>query len=354
MPSSRATPDNLNEQIGQLRGLIYANWKTCVIYAFAELALADLLAQSPSSAGVLAHATATDPAALVRFLRCAAALGLVRWQRETQCYALAPLGELLTSDHPQSQRAAARLNGADYRYQPWGRLVEVLRQGSSRGIAPTAEAGTLAYLATRPDALAVFHRAMTDLSVGDNQALARAYDFGRFAHVVDIGCGEGTLLKSILREHPGLMGTLFDRADALDGASGADEAELGGRLHRQAGDFFHSVPAGADLYIMKNVVHNWPEAQALQLLRTARAALVADPPATAHRRLLVIEYLITEGPGTAAWLDMNFMILVDGQERTLEEYHDLGSRAGLTLIQAIPTSIGRHILEFAAAANDEL
>lgn len=347
--SARDQPsDELNALLRQLRGLIYGNWNTCVTGAFAELNLADLLAAGDRTADELARATATDPDALARFLRCAAGLGLVTWQRKTQTYKLAALGELLTADHPFSQRAAAQLNSADYRYQPWGRLVDVLKQGSSRGISPTAEQGSLAYLADRPQQMAVFHRAMTDLSVGDNAALARAYEFGQFARIVDVGCGEGTLLRSILREHPAVTGTLFDLEAAMPPLTAVDAREFAGRLQRQPGDFFQAAPPGADLYVMKNVIHNWPEARALQLLRTVRAALVADPADGAHKRLLIIEYVLTEGPSLAAWLDLNFLVLVDGRERTLDEYRALGARAGLVLTQAIATPIGRHILEFAA------
>ena len=224
----------------------------------------------------------------------------------------------------------------------------MLKQGSSRGISPTAEQGSLAYLASRPEDLAVFHRAMTDLSVGDNQALARAFDFGRFAHVIDVGCGEGTLIKSILREYPAVTGTMFDLEETLTRATGGDEQVFAGRLHRQPGDFLQSIPAGADLYVMKNVIHNWPEARALQLLHNVRAALVADPGASASKRLLIIEYVLTAWPSVAAWLDLNFLVLVDGRERTLDEYRALGARAGLVLTQVIATPIGRHILEFAA------
>ena len=349
MPAPDQNSDELNTHLRQLRGLIYGNWNTCVTCAFAELNLADLLAGGERTVDGLAQATDTDAGALKRFLRCAAGLGLMAWRPKTQTYRLTPLGELLTSDHPHSQRAAAQLNGADYRYQPWGRLVDILRQGSSRGISPTVELGSLDYLADHPAQLAVFHRAMTDLSTTDNAALARAYDFSRFSHVMDVGGGEGTLLKSILRDHPTVTGTLFDLAATLPAWTGAgdDARDLAGRLHLHAGDFFQSVPAGADCYVLKNVIHNWPEDRALRLLENVRAALLASPQGVA-KRLLIIEYLLDDGPSVAAWLDLNFLVLVDGRERTLEEYRDLGARAGLTLLQAIPTPIGRHVLEFAA------
>lgn len=361
MTTASQTTEILSAQLRQMRALIYGNWNTCITYAFAELNLGDLLAQSPQAAPALAQATATDPAALARFLRAAVTLGFVTWQPATETYALTSLGALLTSDHPHSQRAAARLNGADYRYQPWGRLVEVLRTGTCRGISPSADQGSLAYLAARPEDLAVFHRAMTDLSTAENQVLARSYDFGRYAHILDIGCGEGSLIKSILHAYPHVTGAMFDLEQTLAADAAQGEDDFQGRLHRQPGDFFQSVPGGADLYIMKNVIHNWPAARVHLLLHNVRDALAGGQdspasgpaePAAAHRRLLIIENLLTNEPSTAAWLDLNFMVLVDGQERTLEEYRDLAAQAGLALLRAIPTATGRHILELALAGQD--
>jgi len=344
-PVPEPSPE-LAAQIRRLREFIYGNWQTSVTCAFAELNLADLLAAGECSVAELAQATATNADALARFLRCAAGLALVVWRPKTQRYALAPLGELLTTHHPHSQRAAAQLNGADYRYMPWGRLVEILRQGNSAGLSPTFASGSLDYLAERPAQLEVFHRAMTDLSTADNRALAQAFDFGPFARILDIGCGQGTLLLAILREHPHLSGTLFDLETALPPMTEALAQEFGHRLRSRPGDFFQEVPAGADLYIMKNVIHNWPEARALQLLHNVRRALTSEPGP--HKRLLIIEYLLAEGPSLAAWLDLNFMVLVDGRERTLDEYRALGERAGLRLVQNLPTATGRQILEFAA------
>jgi len=329
--------EDLRELAARMFKLIYGNWQTCATYTFAELGLADLLHQGPRTVEQLAGETGTDAQALKRFLRCAATLGLVRSERsENGAYALTPFGALLRSDHPFSHRAAARLNGAPYRYQPWGHLIDVLRTGSGAGISPTYESGSLDYLADKPELREVFHRAMTDLSAAENEPVARAYDFTGTAHVVDIGGGEGTFLRAVLKANPHLQGTLFD----LEPAPGDD---LGGRMHRRAGDFFVDVPPEGDVYMMKNVVHNWPEDKALRLLRNVRAAM------TPEKRLLVIEHLIPEGDdfSVAKWLDLNFMVLVGGAERTLDEYRGLARQAGFDLARALPTPAGRHILELA-------
>jgi hypothetical protein len=333
-PQQEETQADPRELASRMFKLIYGNWQTCATYAFAELGIADLLHREPMTVEQLAGETGTDARALKRFLRCAATLGLIC--SEDGRYVLTPFGGLLRSDHPFSHRAAARLNGAPYRYQPWGRLIDVLTAGSGAGISPAFESGSLDYLADKPELREVFHRAMTDLSAAENEPVARAYDFTGAAHVVDIGGGEGTFLRAVLEANPRLRGTLFD----LEPAPGDS---LGGRLERRAGDFFQEVPPDGDVYMMKNVIHNWPEDRALRLLRNVRAAM------TAEKRLLVIEHLIPKGDGfsVAKWLDLNFMILVGGAERTLAEYRGLAEQADFELARDFPTPTGRHILELA-------
>lgn len=343
----------------EMMRLIYGNWQTCVTYVFAELGVADLLSSESQSVGRLARATETDPQAMSRFLRCAAALGFVRTATrsdslEDHHYELTDFGELLSSDHPMSQRAAARLNGAPYRYEPWGKLVEVLRTGSGKGVSPAADDGSVGYLSDKPELLAVFNRAMTNLAVGQNEAMAHSFDFSGFDHVVDIGGGEGGFLGAILQANPGLEGTLLD-VDTYENP--ALPHSVGSRLRRISGDFFVSVPASGDLYLMKNVLHNWPEEQVLRLLTSVKTAMrsrdesARDPR---DKRLLVIEHLISDddSQGVAKWLDLNAMVLVDGAERTLEEYRSIGLKAGFRLIGSTATPAGRYILEFALATQD--
>ena len=335
------------DPIAEMRRLIYGNWQTMTTCAFAELGLADLLHGAPQTAEELASATETDPRALLRFLRCCGQLSFVHMDTKTSRFSLTPFGDLLRSDHPGSQRAAARLNGAPYRYEPWGKLVDILKSGSSKGRSPTFEEGSLAYLSDKPHLLNVFQRAMTDLSVLEDDAIAASYDFARFQHIVDVGCGRGTLIKAIMRAHPHLQGTMFDLTESLAEVDGPDD-EFADRLSRAGGDFFESIPDCGDVYIMKNVVHNWPEAKVLTILKTARDAMMRSSPGR-HKRLLIIEYLMPEGneKSVVKWIDMNFFILVDGGDRTADEYQKLVARAGFDVLDFIETPVGRHIIELA-------
>lgn len=341
--------------IRKMYKLIYGNWATSVTYTFAELGLADHLNDGPKYANELGESTGAQPDILKRFLLCAASLELVSVSNGGR-FELTPMGTLLRSDHPQSQRAAARLNGAPYRYHPWGHLVEILRQGPEERFSETMGTGTLDYLSKHPELKEVFHQAMTDLSVTDDQAIAQSYPFGNFDHIIDVGCGHGTLLKAILRSHSSPRGTMFDREDTFEQLTQKDyvpsELETEGRLDLVGGDFFQQVPSDGDLYILKNTIHNWqqPEAQKL-MINMAAAMRSSNGNIENHRekkRLLIIEFLLTdqEGSEMANWLDLNFMILLNGRSRSLDEYVELAAGAGLKLIDVHPTPIGRKIVEF--------
>lgn len=350
MNDSLKEEKTIDHALQRLRGFIYGNWQTSITCAFAELGIADQLQESPKTVAQLADLTKTQPSALTRFLRCASQLGFVRGgQLET--YALTDFGQLLCSDHPFSQRAAARLNGALFRYQPWGHLVDILREGPGKHFSPTFEHGSLHYLADKPEQLQVFHQAMTDLSADENSVIAQAYDFSEFHHVIDIGCGQGTFLHTVLKANPHLSGTLFD-LKCTSSCGSLQDSDTDHRLQRLDGDFFTAVPEQGDLYVLKNVIHNWPAAQALQLLRTVRAAMASSP--SPHKRLLIIEHLIPEDDSfsLATWLDVNFMILVNGAEQNLDGYQALARQAGFTITRVILTSSGRSIMELALSLLD--
>jgi hypothetical protein len=343
--------DDQLQAVQRMRGFIYGNWQTCVTYAFAELGIADLLNDVPLDVTDLAERTGTHADSLYRFLRCCVQLQFVRVDAETRSFALTPFGALLRSDHPLGQRDAARLNGASFRYQPWGRLVDILRAGDGADFSETHAEGSLDFLKDKPELLEVFQRAMSNLSATEDESIAAAYEFGRFRHVVDIGGGHGNFLKAILRNHPGSRGTLFDLEASLasieDGPCGVDD-----RLVRVPGDFFLSVPADGDVYTLKNVLHNWPEDRARQIMQRVRDALCANGD-TARKRVLVIEHLMGDGAenvqSIVPWMDLNFFILVGGRDRTLEEYGALFEAAGFSIARTLPTATGRTIIELAVS-----
>ncbi len=335
--------DETHKYASVIDKFIYGNWPTCIVYTFAELAIADLLYQKPAGIDEISNKTQTDPAMLKRFFSCAANLGLLRTSENL--YYLTPMGEFLCSDHPQSRRDAARLNGAAYRYQPWGHLVEILRQGDSLPFSPSCENGTLDYLSEKPALLKVFHDAMTRISDEENLPIVSSYDFSRFKNVVDIGCGQGGFMKTILSKNNHIRGIMFD----LESTLSTLEDNYENRLDRISGDFFCDPIPCADLYILKNVIHNWNEEKALMILKNIYSSMSSAGNSDAGKRLLIIENTIKHNDdyNVANWMDLNFMILVNGAERTLEDYQLFVKKAGFVVVKVISTPAGRDILELA-------
>lgn len=345
MPSENK---GLQDELAVINSFIYGNWATQVTYIFAELGIADELFSGSKNIEQLADAFNVNKGYLKRFLRCAANLGFLSYDRATGGYHLSNRGKLLSSVHPDSKREEARLNGAEYRYQPWGNLLKILKYGMIEDFSPTYNKGASVYLKDRPTELNTFHKAMTSVSRKENFNIVKDYDFSRFSHVLDIGSGEGGFIKAILDKEPHMYGCMFDLPEAFDMDN---ESKYKGRLIKKQGDFFEGIPEDADLYTMKNIIHNWPENKAIKLFENIRAAMLSKKGIGTHpakKRLLIIEYLLTETNdyNVANWMDLNFMVLLDGRERTLEEYEHLAGKSGFSLENSIKTTSGRHILEF--------
>ncbi|HKP27536.1 MAG TPA: methyltransferase, partial [Dongiaceae bacterium] len=184
------------------------------------------------------------------------------------------------------------------------------------------------YLHAHPREAARFNAAMTGFSSHETAAILEAYDFSDARSVVDIGGGHGALLAALLRAHPQMSGTLFDLPSVLAGAASVlSEVGIAERARTVAGDFFDEAPAGADLYVMKSVLHNWDDTDALRLLSTCRAAMAPQA------RLLVIERVVPEGnaPAEAKLFDIDMLVVAGGRERTELEYRRLFVEAGLAL-----------------------
>src|SRR5690606_8476380 len=175
----------------------------------------------------------------------------------------------------------------------------------------------LDYLTHRPAAAGVFHQAMSAFSGQELEAILSAYEFAQLRHVVDVGGSEGTLLAALLSAYPTLHGTLFDLPPVIERAEARfAQQEFRVRCRLVAGDFFQSVPAGGDLYILKRVIHDWTDEQSITILRRCRAAM------STGSRLLIMDRVVAPGndPSEAKLFDINMMVSVGGQERTAAEF----------------------------------
>jgi hypothetical protein len=230
-------------------------------------------------------------------------------------------------------------------WEAWGRLSDCVKTGE---MAPKLMYGfeTAFELMERrhPEQIANFNRSMRELTGLIAPFLAKAYDFAGARRIVDVGGGFGQLLVPVLRANPSLRGVVYDLPGCADGARKLMAEEgLDARCEFEGGDFFASVPAGADLYLIKSVIHDWDDAHACKLLERVREAMKPDA------KLLVLEWPIPErvGPQDAGIVatDLNMLVIAGGLERTEAEYRALLASVGLRVERVIPTPAGMAILE---------
>jgi hypothetical protein len=204
------------------------------------------------------------------------------------------------------------------------------------------------YLRAHPEQDRIFSASMASISGPENAAIAIAYDFGRLRTIVDVGGAHGHLLATIIRRHRRLRGVLYDQPQVVASAAQSGfitSPAVAERITVQGGSFFKSVPAGADAYIMKYIIHDWNDDQCETILRNCRTAMAPGG------RVLVVEHVITAGnkPDWGKLLDINMLALTGGQERTREQFKVLFARAGLRLKRMHRTDSALSIVEAVAA-----
>lgn len=322
--------------------LIDAAWTTQAIATACELGIPQRLATARCDGEALARAVDADVDATCRLLRALATLGLCDEDPEGR-FALSEDGAWLLPDRDDSLGAWARLSGTRL-WSNWGQLAESVRSGRCarerlRGHEDWGD------LDADSQAAAVFNAAMIDLTRPVGRAAARVLDWRGISTAVDVGGGAGALVAEILGVHRGMRGVVFDLAHAEPAARQlAAAAGLAERCRFVAGSFFEPVPAGADAYLLKSVLHNWGDAQAAAILRSCAAGM--RPGAT----LILFERLRAE-PGGARDLarevarsDLNMLVGCGGRERRLGEFAALLGDAGLKVRDVVPMAGGLHAI----------
>jgi SAM-dependent methyltransferase len=323
-----------------MMGLITGYWVSQAVGVVALLGVADQLGEGPRGSDDLARAVGANPQALYRVLRLLASLGVFA-EVAPDSFALTPLSETLRSDAPGSVRNFAITETAPGHWLPWGRLHESVLSG--RPMAREALGMELFdWYAQNPEEAGFFNAAMGNLSALAASELVRVYDFSAVRTVADIGGAHGVLLAAVLRANPAARGILFDLPHVIATAVGAvAEEELSQRCELVSGDFFEAVPDGADLHLLKQIVHDWDDERATRLLQNCHRAL--DPAG----KLLLVEMVIPpeNRPSPAQAMDLNMLVLLGGRERTEEEYQRLFQAAGFRLERIIPTHSPFSVIE---------
>jgi hypothetical protein len=319
--------------------LITGYWVSQVVGTAAALALPDHIAEEPRSARELAARVGCDADALARLLRVCATIGIVRVDREGR-FELAPLGRTLCSNVPGSMRALAIAQTSPGHWLPWGRLREAVRTGERQTLSALGRE-IFDYYAQTPEEGAAFDGAMHSLSALVALDVASVVDLSAARRAVDVGGGEGSLVAELVRANPSLHGVLFDLPHVVARARPALQARgLADRIETLAGDFFQGLPP-ADVYLLKQILHDWSDEQCRAILRHCARGL--SPGGC----LLIVEMVIPDDgrPTPAQLVDLDMLVMLPGRERTRREYADLLASAGLRLERVIETSSPFQIIE---------
>jgi len=322
------------QDFGQIFKFIGGYRISRAIYVVVELGIPDLLSAGPMHCHELAAKTDSDASTLYRVLRFLAGVGLVD-EVGHQEFALTRLGSTLRTDVPGSASTAVRLWLSDFHWRTWGHLIHSVRTGKP-AFNHVYGTGVFEYLRDNPDASAVFNAAMTGNTARSGMGVVERYDFSSARSIVDVGGGQGFLLATILRSNPSVRGVLFDLPEVV---AGADQviASVKDRCEVVGGSFFDAVPEGGNVYILRQIIHDWNDERAMTILRNCRAAMGAAG------KVLLIERQIASDHREAMrvlHVDLEMLVNAGGMERTDDEYRSLFARAGFELTKIVPLQDG--------------
>jgi SAM-dependent methyltransferase len=315
-----------------------------IVRAAAALSLAEHCAAGPVTAAGLAAAESFDADATARFLRACASVGLVTSTGDG-AFAGSPLLTSLHKDTPGSLKGFALSLSAPGHWQPWGRLFEAVRDGAAQ--APEALGQTLfEYYAKVPEEAAAFTEGLLGMTSVAGAEAAKVIDTSGVRSAVDVGGASGDLLHDLMGVNQSLHGTVFDLEHVGPDALAAAAAKgLSDRVTVETGDFFKAVPADRDLYLLRYVLHDWDDEHCVQILKNCRAAMRPGG------RVVVLEMLLGEigkEPLVVPSQDLNMLVLFGARERSVEQFDELFSAAGLRRTKVSPTQSPMGVIEAVA------
>jgi hypothetical protein len=312
---------------------------TQAVYAAAKLGIADTLGDGPLTAAEIAERVDANPEATYRLLRLLASYSVFA-ERADGRFELTPMADALRADAPMSMRRIALLMGHPIHWEDWSHLADSVQTGEA-SLPKVRGMSAWEFFESNPEYAGVFFQGMSNLSDLETEPVAAGYDYSRFHKIVDVGGGRGNLLAAVLQKAADAKGVLFAPASAADAQELLEQSGVADRCTIENGFFLDSVPAGGDAYILKHIVHDWPEEQAVKILRNARDAM--GPKGT----LLLVEFVLGEGnePHIGKLVDLWLMLLVGGKERTRAQYSELLAKAGFRLTQVVETASAISIVE---------
>ena len=315
----------------QMMQMVIGYWNACCLYPVAKLAVADLLAERPLTAAEIANLTHTNADAMYRVLRALSSVGVFS-ENDEHHFELTPLGNTLRSDVPGSMRAMVIAQLGDH-YSAWGNLLYSVQTGKI-AFDHLHGMSVWKYYETHPEEGINFTKAMSGLTQAVAMNHLPAYHFNDYKTIVDVGGGNGALMTAVLQNNNEPEGIVYDEPYIEEEAKQVIEKnKLSARCRFEKGSFFESVPANANLYLMKLILHDWNDEQSLAILNNVNKAM------NSTSRLLIIESVIPEGnvPHPGKFMDINMLNMTGGRERTENDWKQLLAKAGLNVLKIIST-----------------
>lgn len=315
------------------------HWMSASLHAVARLGIPDQLKDGPQSVARLAETSNVHEESLYRVLRALARNDIFK-ERPQRTFHLSPLSRVLIRDEPDSVHNMVRQTGSWWALQNWAHLDRVLESGDPifHELFGTDLWG---YFEDNPEDGKVFHRSMVELTRQVAGLVAAAYDFSQFRTLVDLGGGSGELIAVLLSEYPALKGINFDIPQALkETAATMEQYGVSDRCEILEGNFFESVPAGHDAYLMKNIAHEFSDEKLGKPLELCKQAMRPDS------KLIIVDSVVSDANKRyLEFLDLQMMLSSEyGLERTRLQFERLFDMYGFVLEDIKPTASPMSVL----------
>lgn len=315
----------------QMLQFVMGSWVSQAVGAAARLDIAEHVAAGAKTAEAVASRSGANADAVHRLMRALASIGVFAMSGNE--FTLTPVGETLRSGVPGSMRELAIALTDSAHWLSWGQFPKAVKEGRKMTVeALGVEAWD--YYAKHPEDAEHFSRAMTAISGMAVDPVLASYDFSGMSTVIDVGGAHGAFVSGVVQKYPDAKGVLVDLPHVVAGTRESLAANgLASRIEVKAGDFFQEVPSGVDVYLLKHILHDWNDEKCVTILKNVRKAMKPTS------KVLVVEFALPEDatPAPAQFMDLNMLVLLDGRERTKDQYASLFAKAGLTLSRFIQT-----------------
>lgn len=314
-------------------------WVSQAIGVAARLGIADVMGTRTVGYEEIAKKVGANPEALYRLMRALSSQDIFEEVSEGK-FKLTNVGRCLRSDVEDSVRAMAIFQ-TQFNWAHWGELLHAVKTGET-GASKVRKEPLFDFIAKTDDAQVQFDNFMVSVSKMETAAVLSVYDFSQYKVIADVGGGTGSLLASLLESAPKAKGILYDQPQVVKEAHKRFATEsLKGRCEIVGGSFFDSVPAGADAYVMKHIIHDWEESLCLKILKNIRARIPANG------KLILIETVVPPAGEQhfSKLLDLEMLVAAGGKERTAQQYKELFAKAGFKLERIVPTISMASVIE---------